>query len=93
MRLPTHRDQRHDLRRLAARYIRRAEISVVRQQCFDAAKLIGQNLELLDHRCKLLLVVRRLHHVCGHHQEAVRSHRRLRVIALLEPTARHRHDA
>jgi hypothetical protein len=40
-----------------------------------------------------LLVVRGLNHLRGDDEKAVRRHHRLSVVALLEPPARHRHDA
>ena len=48
---------------------------------------------MLQHRLDLLLVVGRLNHIGRHHQQAARRHRRLRVVALIEAAARHRHDA
>jgi len=41
---------------------------------------------------KLLLVVRRLHNIGSHHQQAARGHRRLCVVTLPETATRHRHD-
>ena len=38
------------------------------------------------------MYVRRLHNIDRDHQQAVRRHHRLRVVALLEPAVRHRHD-
>ena len=40
----------------------------------------------------MLFVVGGLHAIGGDHQQAVGRHRGLRVIALLEPAAGHRHD-
>ena len=52
----------------------------------------GRGNDLVQHRLKLLLVVGGLHHIGGHHQQAARGHHRLRVVALFETAARHRHD-
>ena len=60
---------------------------------FGLAQFVGQRRDLVQHRLELLLVVGRLHHIGGDHQQAVRRHRRLRVVALLEAAAGHRHDA
>ena len=34
-----------------------------------------------------------LHHIGGHHEQAVHRDHRLGAVALLEPAARHRHEA
>jgi hypothetical protein len=87
-----HRDHRIDARRGAGVNIALAEISIVRQQRFDVAQFVGQISELAEHRLKLLLVVRRLHHIGRDHQQTACRHCRLRVVALLKPAARHWHD-
>ena len=88
-----HRDHRIDARRGTGIHIALAEISIVRQQRAGLAQFVGQLGELAKHRLKLLLVVGRLHHVGRDHQQTARRHRRLRVVALLEPATGHRHDA
>jgi hypothetical protein len=93
MSLATHGDQRLDLRGVAGGYVGRAEISVVGKQCFRFAQYIRQSNDLVQHGLKLLLVVGGLHHIDSHHQESVRGHYSLGVVALLEPTARDGHDA
>jgi len=50
-------------------------------------------LDLVQHRLQLLLVVGGLHHLGGDHQQAASGDDRLGVVTLLEPAARHRHDA
>jgi len=45
-----------------------------------------------QHRRDLLLVIGGLHDIDGDHQQAVCRHHGLRVVALLKPAARYRHD-
>jgi hypothetical protein len=92
MRLPPGRNQRLDIRCRALHHIRLAEIAVVGQQRLGAAELFRQSVDLLQHRCDLLLVVRRLNHRRGNHQKALRRHHRLPIVALVEAATRHRHD-
>ncbi len=71
MRFTAHRDHGLNARRGTGIDIALAEISIVRQQRFDAAQFVGQISELAKHRLKLLLVVRCLHHIgCDHQQTA-----------------------
>ena len=92
MRLPPGRNQRFDFGSRAPHYIGLAEIAIVGQQCFGPAELFRQSVDLLQHRRDLLLVVGRLNHCRGDHQKARRRHHRLRVVALVEAAARHRHN-
>ena len=85
--VPSHRDHRLNPGGGAGVHVALAEIAVVGKQLANLAKFGRQFCDLAQHRLKLLLVVRRLHHIGGHHQQAVRCHRRLGVVALLEPAA------
>ena len=67
-----------------------AEIAVVGQQRFGPARLFRQSIDLLQHRCDLLLVGEPRP---SRSPEGFRSHHRLRVVALFKPAARHWHDA
>ena len=91
--LAAHRDRRFDSRLFASLDIARAEIAGVRQQSFGLAQGLGQCVDLAQHRLDLVLVVGRLDHVGRHHQQAADGDRRLRVVALIEAAAGHRHDA
>ena len=93
MRLTPHGDQRFDPRFLASRDIRRAEIARVRQQRFGVAQCFRQRADLVQHRLDLPLVVRGLNHIDGDDQQASRGDGGLRVVALVEAAAGHRHDA
>src|SRR6266852_1958223 len=93
MRLAAQRNHRIDLCRSAQRHIGVAEVTVVRQQCLRLSQIGRQCLDPLQHRLDLLLVVGGLNHLRGDHEKAVGCHHRLSVVALLEPAARHRHDA
>jgi hypothetical protein len=57
------------------------------------AQILGQGGKLVQHRRKLPLVVGRLDDLGRDHQQTTRHHDRLGVVARLEATARHRHDA
>ncbi len=59
----------------------------------DLAEAFGQRADLLQHRFDLVLVVGRLNHIDGHDQKTSRCDRGLRIVALIEAAARHRHDA
>ena len=91
--LPTLRDHWIDLRRSAERYVGFAEVAGVRQQRLRLAQIRRQGTDPLQHRLDLLRIVGRLDHLRGDHQKAVRRHRRLGIVALLEPAACYRHDA
>ncbi len=66
---------------------------MVRQHRVNFAQLVGQRSELVQHRLKLPLVVGGLRYVGRHHQQAALGHHCLRIVALIEPAAGHRHDA
>jgi hypothetical protein len=53
---------------------------------------VRQSVDLFQHRRDLLLVVGGLNHVRRDYQKTFGRHQRLRVVALLEAAARHRHD-
>ncbi len=110
MRFAPHRDHRVDPRCGAGVHVALAEIPVVGEQRANLAQRIGQFGDLVQHRLKRLLVVRRLGDIGRDHQQApsssfppayaggtfaasARGHHRLCVVALLEPGARHGHDA
>ena len=93
MRIPAHGEQRLDPCRLARLYVGLAEVTVVAEQRLRLAQPFGQGRNLGQHRFALLLVVGRLDHSAGDHQQAARGHHSLGVIALLEAAARNRHDA
>jgi hypothetical protein len=68
------------------------EIAAVGKQGLRPAEIGGQRRQQAQHWLELLLVVGGLHDIGGDHQQAVGRHRGLRVLALLEPTAGHRHN-
>ncbi|SPJ16858.1 hypothetical protein SBBP2_220012 [Burkholderiales bacterium] len=82
--LTTQRDQRPNLRLLASVDVVLAGVPGIGGRRLDPAKLLGQLLELFEHRHYLLLIVGRLRDRLLHHQQAVRFDRRLRVVDLLE---------
>lgn len=88
-----HGNQRFDLGRCALLDVGLADIPVVNQHPPGAAQLLRQRLELRDHRRQLLLVVARLRHRVGYHQQAAGSDHGLGVVALIEPTTGDLHDA
>ena len=59
MRLPARSNQRLDPGRGAEHHIGVAEVTIVRQQDFRLAEVLGQSVELVQHRLDLLLVVGR----------------------------------
>jgi len=85
--------QRLDARRRTSLHVLFAQITAVGEQPLDLAELCGQLLELLEHRSDLLFFVGCLRDLGAQHQEALGSHRRLSVVALIKAPARHRHDA
>ena len=88
MRVPAHGDQRLDPGGRAGLHVGLAEVAVVGQHGFSLAQFFGQGSDLGQHRLKLLLIVGRLDHIGGHHQQAVRRHHGLSVVALFETAAR-----
>src|SRR6202040_1637237 len=93
VRLTAHRDYGYDAGLRAGFDVVGAEIAGVREQILDLAQFLGQCRDLLQHWFDLALVVGRLYNIGRYNQQASRRHRRLRVVALLEPAARPRHDA
>ena len=93
MLIPGYRDQRVDLGRFTRLKVLLAEETRVGNHVRYRSQRLGLCRERLQHRLDLLLVVRCLRHPGTDHQHGRGIHRRLGVVGLFEPTARHRHDA
>ena len=57
------------------------------------AEFRGQGVELVQHWLDLLLVIGRLDDIAGDHQQAIRRHCGLGIVALIKAAAGDRHDA
>src|SRR4051794_11335994 len=82
MRCAPRCDQRLDLRRRALLDVALTEVAAVGQYPFGATELLGQLLQLLDHRQELSFVVDRLRDIGGYDEHAARSDHRLGVVTL-----------
>ena len=91
--IPAQGDERLDAGSSAGFHIGLAEIAVIGQHGFSLAQFFRQGAGLGQHRFELLLVVGRLRHIAGDHQQTAFRHDGLSVVALLETAARNRHDA